>query len=185
MDTLRGLEWGGVPVVVEVLGWDEAFLGPGEGHGALGDPGLREQSATAVPSATRLNCGVGIGNNKLRAKIATAFGKPRGAASTVTDAEWYDEMGDRPTRALWGVGAKIAGRLAALGIQTVRELAVVTPRCSSGSSGRPWGRGSTGSVAGSTPAGRRDAVGRRARTGARRPTRSDLEWDAVPDACAR
>ena len=38
MATLRSLEWGGVPVVVEVLGWDEAFLGPGEGHGDLGDP---------------------------------------------------------------------------------------------------------------------------------------------------
>src|SRR3954449_3326476 len=29
MATLRGLEWGGVPVVVEVLGWDEAFLAAG------------------------------------------------------------------------------------------------------------------------------------------------------------
>ncbi|MEO5851952.1 MAG: DNA polymerase IV, partial [Nocardioides sp.] len=29
MATLRGLAWGGVPVVLEVLGWDEAFLGPG------------------------------------------------------------------------------------------------------------------------------------------------------------
>ena len=29
MDTLRSLEWGGVPVVVEVLGWDEAFLAGG------------------------------------------------------------------------------------------------------------------------------------------------------------
>ena len=37
MDTLRSLEWGGVPVVLEVLGWDEAFLGPGPGHGELGD----------------------------------------------------------------------------------------------------------------------------------------------------
>ena len=38
MATLRGLTWGGVPVVLEVLGWDEAFLGPGAGHGDLGDP---------------------------------------------------------------------------------------------------------------------------------------------------
>ena len=36
MTTLRGLEWGGRPVVVEVLGWDECFLAagprPGEEH---------------------------------------------------------------------------------------------------------------------------------------------------------
>ena len=38
MDTLRSLEWGGVPVLLEVLGWDEAFLAPGPGHGELGDP---------------------------------------------------------------------------------------------------------------------------------------------------
>src|SRR5918994_6381912 len=39
MDTLRALEWGGAPVVVEVLGWDEAFLAAGEGRGeALRDP---------------------------------------------------------------------------------------------------------------------------------------------------
>src|SRR3954447_5549208 len=29
MDTLRSLEWGGRPVVLEVLGWDEAFLAAG------------------------------------------------------------------------------------------------------------------------------------------------------------
>ncbi|MEZ5095717.1 MAG: hypothetical protein R2731_06125 [Nocardioides sp.] len=39
MATLRGLTWGGVPVVVEVLGWDEAFVGAGAGHGELGGPG--------------------------------------------------------------------------------------------------------------------------------------------------
>lgn len=32
-------------------------------------------------------------------------------------------MGDRPTTALWGVGNRITGRMAGLGISTVRELA--------------------------------------------------------------
>ena len=32
-------------------------------------------------------------------------------------------MGDRPTTVLWGVGNRIAGRMAGLGIGTVRELA--------------------------------------------------------------
>ena len=42
MDTLRSLEWGGVPVVVEVLGWDEAFLGPRAGSRRARRPtGLR------------------------------------------------------------------------------------------------------------------------------------------------
>jgi DNA polymerase-4 len=123
MATLRALEWGGVRVVLEVLGWDEAFLGAGPGHGDLGDPfefaaGIHD----AVFEATGLHCSVGIGDNKLRAKIATDFGKPRGAYQLV-DANWFEVMGQRPTTALWGIGSKTGKKLSALGIETVSQLA--------------------------------------------------------------
>ena len=123
MDTLRGLEWGGVPVVLQVLGWDEAFLAPGEGHGELGDPAafatlLRE----AVHEATALHCSVGIGDNRLRAKIATDFGKPQGTYR-LTAENWTEVMGHRSTTALWGIGSRMGARLAALGIETVDQLA--------------------------------------------------------------
>jgi DNA polymerase IV len=123
MATLRSLTWGGVPVVLEVLGWDEAFLAPGPGHGQLGDP--REYAGlvrSAVLEATGLHCSVGIGDNKLRAKIATDFGKPRGVWQ-LTEENWQEVMGERPTTALWGVGGKTAKRLSALGIDTVDQLA--------------------------------------------------------------
>ncbi|MGH9262803.1 MAG: DNA polymerase IV, partial [Acidimicrobiales bacterium] len=56
-----------LPVVVEVLGWDEAFLGA---H--TGDPeALAADTQRAVKDATGLSCSVGIGDNKLRAKLAT------------------------------------------------------------------------------------------------------------------
>ena len=124
MDTLRSLEWDGVPVDVEVLGWDEAFLAPrGPGPGQAGDPvAFAEQIRAAVLEATRLHCSVGIGSNKLQAKIATDFGKPRGVY-TITDETWFTEMGDRPTRALWGIGSQTSKKLAALDIHTVRDLA--------------------------------------------------------------
>lgn len=123
METLRGLTWGGVPVVVEVLGWDEAFLGPGQGHGELGDPhAFAEHIRAEVLAVTRLHCSVGIGDNKLRAKIATDFGKPQGTW-LLTEANWFEVMGERPTDALWGVGRKTAKKLTALGIDTVRQLA--------------------------------------------------------------
>src|SRR3990170_2329667 len=78
MGALRSLEWGGVPVLVEVLGWDEAFVGPGPDHGKLGDPvAFGERIREAVLEQTRLRSGVGIGNNKLQAKLATGFAKQR------------------------------------------------------------------------------------------------------------
>jgi DNA polymerase-4 len=69
---------------------------------------------------------VGIGQNKLQAKLATGFGKPAGVFR-LTDQNWFEVLGDRPTDALWGIGAKTAQKLAALGLHTVRELAAAEP----------------------------------------------------------
>lgn len=182
MAALRALEWGGAPVVVEVLGWDEAFVGAGEGHGELGDPrAFADAVRAAVLAATRLHCSVGIGNNKLQAKIATDFGKPQGV-HTITDETWFDEMGDRPVRALWGVGARIAGRLGELGITTVRELAASDTALLAGEFGPtmgPWfrrlGRGVDASPVDATPWVPRAH-------GHEETFQRDLEWPEVPDA---
>ncbi|MGO4663951.1 DNA polymerase IV [Terrabacter sp. 2TAF16] len=113
MDTLRGLG-----AVVEVLGWDEAFLGV-----ETDEPeAFAERVRAAVLDATSLHCSVGIGDNKVRAKIATGFGKPRGVFR-LTRETWFEVMGDRPTIDLWGVGSKVSKRLSGHGIHTVRELA--------------------------------------------------------------
>ena len=81
MDTLRSLEWGGVPVVLRGARLGRGVpRGRGRGTGELGDPATFAAVIRAeVLAATRLHCSVGIGDNKLRAKIATDFGKPRGA----------------------------------------------------------------------------------------------------------
>ena len=113
MEALRSF---GVPV--EVLGWDEAFMAV-----TTDDPEAYAADVRAtVLAASGLHCSVGIGDNKLRAKIATEFGKPRGSFR-LTEENWFDLLGDRPTDALWGIGKKTARRLAGLGITTVRELA--------------------------------------------------------------
>lgn len=113
MTSLRSLG-----VVVEVLGWDEAFLG-----GVTDDPeAFARRTQATVLEDTRLHCSVGIGDNKVRAKIATDFGKPRGVFR-LTGENWCEVMGPRPTIALWGVGSKVSKRLLQHGIQTVRELA--------------------------------------------------------------
>lgn len=104
--------------IVEVLGWDEAFVGVQTNDPSSVAHGLQ----AAVLESTGLDCSVGIGDTLLRAKLATDFGKPRGVFE-LTRANWLTVLGERPTTALWGVGKKIAGRLSALGIETVAQLA--------------------------------------------------------------
>ncbi|MGH3470539.1 MAG: DNA polymerase IV [Nocardioidaceae bacterium] len=117
MDVLRSFGH-----VLEVMGWDEAFLAV-----RTADPrGSAKRVQTAVLERTGLHCSVGIGDNKLRAKIATGFGKPRGTF-VLTDANWFPVMADRPTDALWGIGRKTAKRLGTLGLTTVGQLALADP----------------------------------------------------------
>jgi len=117
MEALRTL-----PVVVEVLGWDEAFVGarttrPEE---------LAVRIKQTVLERTGLTCAVGIGDTRLRAKVATGFAKP-GGVHRLTRHNWFPTMGERPTDALWGVGAKTTKKLADMGITTVAELARAEP----------------------------------------------------------
>lgn len=114
METLRATPG----AVVEVLGWDEAFVGL-----ETDDPlAAARVIQAAVLEATDLHCSVGIGDTLVRAKIATDFGKPQGTFRLTRD-NWMEVMGERPTTALWGVGAKIGARLEAIGIRTVADLA--------------------------------------------------------------
>jgi DNA polymerase-4 len=113
MAALRGDD-----MVVEVLGWDEAFLAV-----ETEDPEyVARQLQDRVRDATGLECSVGIGRNRLQAKLATGFGKPAGVFR-ITGATWFDLLGDGPTDVLWGIGPKTARKLTELGIGTVRQLA--------------------------------------------------------------
>ncbi|MGW5706120.1 DNA polymerase IV [Amycolatopsis japonica] len=110
------------PVVVEVLGWDEAFLGV-----TTADPeALAADIRREVADETGLSCSVGIGDNKLRAKLATGFAKPAGIFRLVQD-NWWEVMAEKPTDALWGIGGKTTKKLAEAGYHTVLELAGADP----------------------------------------------------------
>ncbi|HET6967923.1 MAG TPA: DNA polymerase IV [Ornithinibacter sp.] len=114
MQTLRAVPG----AVVEVLGWDEAFVG----IEADEPEAVARRIQADVLAATDLHCTVGIGDTKVRAKIATELGKPRGTFR-LTRETWFEVMGERPTKQLWGIGPRISQRLAALGIVTVTDLA--------------------------------------------------------------
>jgi nucleotidyltransferase/DNA polymerase involved in DNA repair len=113
----------GFDAVVEVMGWDEAFLAV-----ETEDPeGVARRIQQRVRAATELDCTIGIGENKLQAKLATGYGKPAGIFR-LTHASWFDVLGGQPTDALWGIGRKTAAKLDALGLGTVQELADTDPR---------------------------------------------------------
>ncbi|WP_431923018.1 DNA polymerase IV [Nonomuraea jabiensis] len=110
------------PVRVEIWGWDEAFLGA-----TTDDPEtLAATIRQTVRERTQLSCSIGIGDNKHQAKLASGLAKPAGIYRLTSD-NWAEIMNDRPTDALWGIGAKISKKLAALGLHTVAELAAADP----------------------------------------------------------
>jgi len=131
MTALRGLGH-----VVEIMGWDEAFLAVD-----TDDPeAIARNIQVSIQAVTQLDSSVGIGRNKLQAKLATGFGKPAGIFR-LTAQNWFDVLGDAPPDALWGIGRKTAQKLAGLGIRTVGALAAADPQALAASFGPatgPW-----------------------------------------------
>jgi nucleotidyltransferase/DNA polymerase involved in DNA repair len=128
MEVLRGYS-----EVVEVAGLDEAYLDL-SGSPA---PKARARSLKAeVREATGLVCSVGIGPNKLVAKIASDLDKPDGFC--VLDAQrMLEAVGDRPASLIPGVGPKTQERLERAGIRTVAELAAAGDEALHAALGRP------------------------------------------------
>jgi DNA polymerase-4 len=112
----------GLVEVVEPAGWDEAFARP-----RPGDPAAAALAIQAgVREGTGLECSVGIGDNKLHAKLASGMAKPAGIF-LISRSNWHEIMDGLPAEALWGIGRKTADKLATLGIGTVGELAAADP----------------------------------------------------------
>jgi DNA polymerase IV len=104
---------------IEVAGLDEAYLDL-SGSPA---PKARARSLKAeVRRETGLVCSVGIGPNKLVAKIASDLDKPDGFCVLSSD-QMLKAVGDRPATLIPGVGPKTSERLQRSGIGTVAELA--------------------------------------------------------------
>lgn len=114
--------------LVEQTSVDEAFLDV-TGSTALYGPG--EQIAAAIKirirGETSLTCSIGVAPNKFLAKLGSDFNKPDGL--TVIPAETAAGfIAPLPASRIWGVGPRAVERLAALGIQTIGELARYSPQ---------------------------------------------------------
>jgi DNA polymerase-4 len=113
--------------VVEPLSLDEAFLDATEQvHSYGGLEKLGRYLKSTVKERTRLTLSVGIGANKLVAKIASDMEKPDGLVivPSGTEARFLAPLN---VRALWGVGPKTEAVLNAAGFRTAGQLASETP----------------------------------------------------------
>jgi DNA polymerase-4 len=121
---------------VEVAGLDEAYLD-------LSDcpvPKARaRQLKREMLATTRLVCSVGLGPNKLCAKIASDLDKPDGLC-VLEPERMLEAVGDRPARLIPGVGPRTAERLERMGIRTVAELAGAPDAALDGAFGPRLGR---------------------------------------------
>jgi DNA polymerase-4 len=108
--------------LVQGLSLDEAFLDVSAGMHALGDgEHVARQIKRLVRERTGLTASVGVAPNKLVAKIASDLRKPDGLV-VVRQAEVQALLDPLPIRKLFGLGAKTAPKVEALGIRTLGEL---------------------------------------------------------------
>jgi len=108
---------------VEVVGMDEAYVDLSESPA----PKTRaRQLKLRVRERTRLSCSIGIGPNRLIAKIASDLDKPDGLC-VLPRERFLEVVGDRPARIIPGVGPKTEERLQRGGVRTVSELAEADP----------------------------------------------------------
>lgn len=110
--------------VMEDRGVDEVYIDFTQVPGGQEEGGrvLAAQLQQAIFSATGLTCSVGVAPNKLLAKMASEFNKPRGI-SIVQPQDLERMIWPLPCRKINGIGPKAGAKLEALGIQSIGELA--------------------------------------------------------------
>src|SRR5207237_8537381 len=111
--------WAEFSPMVEPVSLDEAYLDI-SGFELSGTTVriIGERLKARIREETGLTASVGMGPNKLMAKIASDLDKPDGVV-IVTQGEEARTLAPLPVRALPGIGPRSAEALAVLGIKTV------------------------------------------------------------------
>ncbi|HEV7162955.1 MAG TPA: DNA polymerase IV [Solirubrobacteraceae bacterium] len=104
---------------VEVVGLDEAYL---DLEGLYSPRAAMRRLVQEIKAATELTCSVGIGPNKLVAKVASDAEKPAGFLA-LTREQACARFAGSPPNLVPGIGPKTAARLAELGLSTLQALA--------------------------------------------------------------
>ena len=104
---------------VEVVGLDEAYL---DLSGLYSPRAAMRKLLVQIKDRTQLTCSVGIGPNKLVAKVASDAEKPAGFVA-LTREQACERFADAPPGLVPGIGPKTAARLAELGLTTLGMVA--------------------------------------------------------------
>jgi DNA polymerase IV len=106
---------------VEVVGMDEAYLDLSE---LVAPRAAMRRLVNVIRERTGLECSIGIGPNRLVAKVASDAEKPRGFVC-LTREQACARFADRSPGLVPGIGPKTVQRLEEIGITTLRALAAV------------------------------------------------------------
>jgi DNA polymerase-4 len=104
---------------VEVVGLDEAYL---DLTGLHSPKAAMRRLLAEIKRATQLTCSVGIGPNKLVAKVASDAEKPAGFV-VLTREQACARFAGAPPGLIPGIGPKTAARLAELSLNTLAAVA--------------------------------------------------------------
>jgi len=108
---------------LEKISLDEAFLNMTGLGRLLGPPEkVAVQIKQRIYQETGLTASVGVGTNKLIAKMASDFKKPDGLTIVQADKA-TDFLHPLPVRKLWGIGKQTEKKLKKYGIQCIGDLA--------------------------------------------------------------
>jgi DNA polymerase IV (DinB-like DNA polymerase) len=111
----------------EQWGIDEAFLDVSQRTRDFDEAkALAKEIKQEIKAQENLTCSIGVGPNKLVAKIASDYQKPDGL-TVVREAEVETFLAPLPVRRLLWVGRKTEAKLKAKGIETIGDLAKVDP----------------------------------------------------------
>ena len=111
----------------EQWGIDEAFLDVSDrAHNFYEAEALAKRLKQVIKEKTNLTASIGVGPNKLVAKVASDFHKPDGL-TVVKDEEVETFLAPLPVRKLLWVGRKTEAKLKPLGIETIGDLARFDP----------------------------------------------------------
>jgi DNA polymerase IV (DinB-like DNA polymerase) len=107
----------------EQWGIDEAFLDVSDRVGGFVEAeALAMRIKQEIKEREGLTCSIGVGPNKLIAKVASDFKKPDGL-TVVREEEAEAFLAPLPVRKLLWVGRKTEAKLKALGVNTIGDLA--------------------------------------------------------------